>query len=123
MRKAIASSLLISAIVAGGCRPSVVGSDIERSAPPDQFVVTTKAGTRLTGPAARIDIRHVGPAGTDVECSFGVATAISAANRVVRSCLGIRLTLPDMTLQALRLDVTDVVLVDDVGGVARRALR
>ena len=74
MRKAIASSLLFSAIAAGGCRPSVVDSDVERTAPPDQFVVTTKAGMRLTGPAARIDIRHAGPAGTpDVEVFFSAS--------------------------------------------------
>jgi len=74
MRKAIARSLLISAIAAGGCRPSVIDPNSERAAPPDQFVVTTKAGMRLTGPAARIDVRHVVPAGTpEVEVFFSAS--------------------------------------------------
>ena len=62
MLRAVASPLLIATIAAGGCGRSVGGPDSERAAPPDQFVVTTNAGMRLTGPAARIDIRHVDPA-------------------------------------------------------------
>jgi len=74
MRRAVASSLLIAAIAVGGCRQSVRGPDSERAAPADQFVVTTNAGMRLAGPAARIDIRHVDPAkAPDVEVFFSAS--------------------------------------------------
>src|SRR5262245_26962631 len=52
-------TLLIVATSVGGCQPLTDEAKRERPAPPDQFVVTTGAGKRLAGPAARIDIRHV----------------------------------------------------------------
>lgn len=49
---------MIMAAAAGGfrCTP---GQHNEQAAPPDRFVVTTKAGIRLTGAAARIEIKHL----------------------------------------------------------------
>ena len=47
---------------------------LEGVAPPDPFVVTTKAGARFTGPAARIDIRRVSEAERpDVEVAFSAS--------------------------------------------------
>jgi hypothetical protein len=74
MHNVIACALLVVALAGGGCRQSPVGPDGELSAPPGQFVVTTKAGTQLTGSAARIDIRHGDAAkAPDVEVSFSAA--------------------------------------------------
>jgi hypothetical protein len=65
------SLLLAAAVAAAGCDKTVVGPDHERPAPPNAFVVTTSAGTQLSGSAARIDIRHADAATPpDVENSF-----------------------------------------------------
>jgi len=74
MRKACACTLIVVTLALGGCRQTAVGPDAELAAPPNQFVVTTKAGTQLTGPAARIDIRHVDAAkAPDVEVTFSAS--------------------------------------------------
>ncbi len=74
MRHSTACTLLVATLAAGGCRETTVGPDGELPAPPNQFVVTTKAGRQLSGPAARIDIRHVDAAqAPDVEISFSAS--------------------------------------------------
>jgi hypothetical protein len=73
MHTTAACALLVTLVV-GGCREATVGPDGELAAPPNQFVVTTGAGTQLTGPAARIDIRHVDAAQPpDVEIAFSAS--------------------------------------------------
>jgi hypothetical protein len=70
----VQAALFSGLLAAAACNSGVVGPGTERPAPPDSFLVTTNAGTQLTGPAARIDIRHVDatqpPA---VEISFSAA--------------------------------------------------
>ena len=74
MHTTTACALLVATLALGGCRESTVGPDGELAAPPNQFVVTTGNGTQLTGPAARIDIRHVNPAQPpDVEIAFSAS--------------------------------------------------
>jgi hypothetical protein len=58
MTRLIACALLIA--TGAGCHQGPVGPGGEDTAPPDQFMVTTAAGV-LSGPPARIDIRHVDP--------------------------------------------------------------
>jgi len=66
--------MLVATLAVGGCRDATVGPDGELPAPPNLFVVTTKAGARLTGPAARIDIRYADAAkAPDVEISFSAS--------------------------------------------------
>ena len=65
---------LVATLAIGGCREATVGPDSELAAPPNQFVVTTGTGTQLSGPAARIDIRHVDAAQPpDVEIAFSAS--------------------------------------------------
>ena len=65
---------LVALLAVGGCREATVGPDGELAAPPNQFVVTTGTGAQLTGPAARIDIRHVDAAKPpDVEIAFSAS--------------------------------------------------
>jgi hypothetical protein len=74
MGNTTASTLLSASLAAAACNPGVVGPGTERPAPPDAFMVTTNAGTQLTGPAARIDVRHVDATRPpDVEISFSAA--------------------------------------------------
>ena len=74
MREATVFTLLVATLAVGGCGQAAVGPDVERPAPPNQFVVTTGAGARLTGPAARIDIRHVDTAKPpDVEVTISAS--------------------------------------------------
>ena len=74
MPKPIVHTLLIAALSLEGCRETTVGPQDEGVAPPDPFVVTTMAGARFTGPAARIDIRRVSEAATpDVEVTFSAS--------------------------------------------------
>jgi hypothetical protein len=76
MREATACALLVATLAVTGCRETTVGPDGELAAPADQFVVMTRAGTQLTGPAARIDIRHVDAAKPpDVEIAFSASGA------------------------------------------------
>ena len=76
MREATACALLVATLAVGGCRETTVEPDGELAAPPGQFVVMTRAGTQLTGPAARIDIRHVDAATPpDVEIAFSASGA------------------------------------------------
>jgi hypothetical protein len=74
MRPTAACFLLVTTLVVGGCREATVGPDGELAAPPNQFVVTLGSGSQLTGPAARIDIRHVDAAQPpDVEIAFSAS--------------------------------------------------
>jgi hypothetical protein len=74
MRLTIACVLLVPALAVSGCRDATVGPEGELAAPPNQFVVTTGTGTQLSGPAARIDIRHVDAAKPpDVEIAFSAS--------------------------------------------------
>jgi hypothetical protein len=74
MRETTACALLVATLAVGGCRDTAVGPDGELAAPPNQFVVTTRTGAQLTGPAARIDIRHVDAAKPpDVEIAFSAS--------------------------------------------------
>ena len=74
MRETTACALLVATFAVGGCRDTAVGPDGELAAPPNQFVVTTRTGAQLTGPAARIDIRHVAAAQPpDVEVAFSAS--------------------------------------------------
>jgi hypothetical protein len=74
MHTTTASALLVATLAVGGCRDAAVGPDGELAAPPNQFVVTTGTGAQLTGPAARIDIRHVDAAQPpDVEIAFSAS--------------------------------------------------
>jgi hypothetical protein len=58
MLKAISCTLLVASTLAGACREADLSPGAEQPAPPDTFVVTTRAGERLLGAAARIDIKH-----------------------------------------------------------------
>jgi hypothetical protein len=74
MRPTTACALLVTTFAVGGCREATVGPDGELAAPPNQFVVTMGSGSQLTGPAARIDIRHVDAAQPpDVEIAFSAS--------------------------------------------------
>jgi hypothetical protein len=75
MPKYIVCTLAITALSLAGCRGTNVGpQEDEGVAPPDPFTVTTKIGARLTGPAARIDIRRVSEAHPpDVEITFSAS--------------------------------------------------
>ena len=74
MRKTIACAQLAATLAAGGCRQAGLGPDSELPAPPNTFLVTTNAGTQLTGAPARIDIRHVDAnRGPDVEIMFSAS--------------------------------------------------
>jgi hypothetical protein len=74
MHSLIACALLVTTTAVGGCRQPGVGSGEEQAAPADQFVVTTNAGARLSGPPARIEIRHVDEAkAPDVEVVFSAS--------------------------------------------------
>jgi hypothetical protein len=74
MRKVIACAQLVTALGICGCREAEVGPDLERPAPPNAFLVTTNAGTQLTGTPARIDIRHVdATSAPDVEIMFSAS--------------------------------------------------
>ena len=74
MPNVIACTLLVATLAVGACHQSPVNPDGELPAPPNQFVVTTKAGAPLTGPAARIDIRYVDAAQPPaVEVSFSAS--------------------------------------------------
>jgi hypothetical protein len=60
MRIALPYALFVAIAATGACGGAQVSPDKqERPAPPDRLMVTTKAGARFSGPAARIDIRHV----------------------------------------------------------------
>jgi hypothetical protein len=86
MHEAIACTLLVSALAVGGCGQAPTGPDGELAAPPDQFVVTTEAGTQLSGAAARIDIRYGDAAQEpDVEISFSASGAGGRTWSVVAS--------------------------------------
>jgi hypothetical protein len=88
MHEAIACTLLVAALAVGGCGQTTTGPDAERPAPPDQFVVTTQAGTQLSGPAARIDIRYVDAAqAPDVEISFSASAGTGRTWSVVAAAL------------------------------------
>jgi hypothetical protein len=70
MIRLIACAALIA--TGAGCH-GPVGPGSEDVAPPDQFMVTTAAGV-LSGPPARIDIRHVDPSKPpDVEVSLSAS--------------------------------------------------
>src|SRR5919106_1704852 len=85
MREATACALLVATLAVTGCRETTVGPDGELAAPANQFVVMTRAGTQLTGPAARIDIRHVDAAKPpDVEIAFSASVASARAPRPCR---------------------------------------
>src|SRR5262249_25305765 len=76
--RTVASSLLVAAalvaLAAAGCQQPAGAPGIERPAPPGQFAAATSAGVRFAGPAARIDIRYVDPAGQPaVEVMFSAA--------------------------------------------------
>jgi hypothetical protein len=58
----------------------MAGPENEQPAPPDQLVVTMKAGMRLTGAAARIDIKHL-----DVAKAPGIEVASSASDSLGRT--------------------------------------
>lgn len=74
MLKPLSCTLIVVIVGAGACERRQVNRDEERPAPPDRLVVTTKAGTRFTGPAARIDIRHRRAAKPpDVEVAFSAS--------------------------------------------------
>jgi hypothetical protein len=74
MRVPTACALLVATLALGGCREHTVAPDGELAAPPNQFVVMTGTGAQLTGPAARIDIRHVDAAKPpDVEIAFSAS--------------------------------------------------
>ncbi len=74
MYQAIACTLLVAALALGGCGQTTTGPDGELSAPPNQFAVTTQAGTQLSGAAARIDIRYADAVqAPDVEISFSAS--------------------------------------------------
>jgi hypothetical protein len=65
---------LVATLAVGGCHEATVGPDGELAAPPNQLVVTMGTGSQLTGPAARIDIRHVDAAKPpDVEVAFSAS--------------------------------------------------
>jgi hypothetical protein len=71
MTRLIACTLLIA--TGAGCHRGPLAPGDEVAAPPDQFMVTTAAGV-LSGPAARIDIRHVDPSKPpDVEIAFSAS--------------------------------------------------
>jgi hypothetical protein len=88
MGHATLCTLLVAALAAAGCARSEVEPDqgpttvvprSERPAPPDTFIVTTNAGAQLTGPAARIDIRHANPPQPpDVEISISATSGSGA---------------------------------------------
>jgi hypothetical protein len=61
-------------VAAAGCAREAAAPNDERPAPPNSFLVTTNAGTQLSGTAARIDIRYA-DAGQppDVEISISAA--------------------------------------------------
>jgi hypothetical protein len=76
MPKAFACALLVATLGVGGCRQTAVGPSTELPAPPSPFLVTTNAGTQLSGAAARIDIRHADAAkAPDVGIVFSASDA------------------------------------------------
>jgi hypothetical protein len=86
MQNAIACAALVATLVAGGCRQAAVAPDRERAAPPNPFVVTTNAGTTLSGAAARIDIRFTDAAkAPDVEVIFSASGGAGRSWSVVSS--------------------------------------
>jgi hypothetical protein len=84
MHNAIACATLVATLTVGGCRQAALGPDRELAAPPNQFLVTTNAGTQLTGPAARIDIRYMDAAkAPDVEVMFSASGSAGRSWSVV----------------------------------------
>jgi hypothetical protein len=61
MLTAIFCTIIMAAAAAGGSRWAA-GPENEQAAPPDRFMVTTNVGIRLTGAAARVEIRHLAAA-------------------------------------------------------------
>jgi hypothetical protein len=94
MKRLIACTLLIAG--GTGCQSGPVAPGGEDAAPPDQFMVTTAAGD-LSGPPARLDIRHVDPSKPpDVE------VALSASGRAGQRWSVLLMAPPDF-LQTQRI--------------------
>jgi hypothetical protein len=75
MRIVLPCALFVTIAAIGACGGTQVNPDNgERPAPPDRLMVTTRASARFSGPAARIDIRHVNPSKQpDVEIAFSAS--------------------------------------------------
>jgi hypothetical protein len=108
-------SLAAAAIFAAeALAAAMAGTKDEMPAPPDRFVVTTRAGIRLTGPAARIEVRnHNRTAEPEVELFFSASggaqvvwTAYVAAPPEFLETLDLTVPVVDRPLKAGKASVS-----------------
>jgi hypothetical protein len=79
MLRTIFCMVIMAAAAAGGVRWTA-GLENEQAAPPDRFVVTTNAGMRLIGAAAKVEIKYL-----DAAKAPAVEVVLSASDRLGRT--------------------------------------